>query len=612
MRKKKRNPDDIRRLSDELKASIRNARDVFFSTTLTSFMTQHPQKFWRYLSKPADHVTQIDTNGTITDEALTIANTFNRYFQSVFTRTSASAQNKTVLDSALSMSELVITHDGILNLLLQIDVKKRSGPDDLSNAFLRRYAEQITPFLHAIFVSSLQTATLPTDWLRARVLPIHKGGNKLLVTNYRPISLTSSCCKLMEHIVNKAITTYLEDNNLLYSKQHGFRKGLSTITQLLEIAHDFATVINSRLQCDAIFIDFSKAFDKVPHQKLIDKLKIIGIETNIVHWIAAYLSNRSQHVKVNDAESEELDVYSGVPQGSVLGPILFLIFVNDIHCHVEPDVTVRLFADDCVIYTTVRAIDDQLRLNTSLTNISRWCQEWGMEINVGKTSYMHITRKRAPLKFAYHLNGLHVAEAASVKYLGVTITNTLKWDVHINQTCTKAYRQLGYLRRKLALAPSKVRLTSYKCLVRPILEYGSVIWNPHQTYLLNQLEGIQNKALRFVYSQYSRDVNITALRNRASIQTLAIRRRIAALKFLYLLYHDNININKHEYLKPPYQRSARTNHDKSIRPFISRCNSFKYSYFPSVIEIWNNLPRDIVSSESLESFTANLEKFLDQ
>lgn len=225
---------------------------------------------------------------------------------------------------------------------------------------------------------------------------------------------------------------------------------------------------------------------------------------------------------------------------------------------------------------------------------------------------MHITRKRAPLKFAYHLNGLHVAEAASVKYLGVTITNTLKWDVHINQTCTKAYRQLGYLRRKLALAPSKVRLTSYKCLVRPILEYGSVIWNPHQTYLLNQLEGIQNKALRFVYSQYSRDVNITALRNRASIQTLAIRRRIAALKFLYLLYHDNININKHEYLKPPYQRSARTNHDKSIRPFISRCNSFKYSYFPSVIEIWNNLPRDIVSSESLESFTANLEKFLDQ
>lgn len=181
--------------------------------------------------------------------------------------------------------------------------------------------------------------------------------------------------------------TYLEDNNLLHPNQHGFRKNLSTVSQLLEITHDFATTIDSQLQTDAIFIDFAKAFDKVPHSKLIDKLVSIGINSSIIAWIKMYLSNRTQYVTVNNAASDPLEVFSGVPQGSVLGPILFLIYVNDIYTYLEPNVKMRLFADDCVIYTTIRTTDDQLRLNTTLANIACWCIEWGMQINVSKTAF---------------------------------------------------------------------------------------------------------------------------------------------------------------------------------------------------------------------------------
>lgn len=198
----------------------------------------------------------------------------------------------------------------------------------------------------------------------------------------------------------------------------------------------------------------------------------------------------------------------------------------------------RLFADDCVIYTTIRTTDDQLRLNTTLANIACWCLQWGMEINVSKTACLSITRRKTIQHFNYNLVGTNIARNDTVKYLGITFTSKLKWDAHVNSTYTKAYRQLGFLRRKLALTPSNVKLTAYKSLIRPILEYASIVWNPHQKYLSNKLENVQHKALRFIYSKYSRHDSVTELRRRACLPTLAARRRVCSLKFLFLLYHN--------------------------------------------------------------------------
>lgn len=201
----------------------------------------------------------------------------------LFLHTTTFREQKIASTSELIMTPIEFMEPGILNLLRQMDVKKSPGPDNISNTILRCNAKQVTPFIHKIFTASLQTSTLPTDWLRAKVFPIHKGGSKLCVNTYRHISLTSCCCKHMERIINKAIMAYLEENNLMCSKWHGFCKGVSTVMQLLEIIHDFATVINFRLQADTIFIDFSKVFDRAVHCKLINKLRAIGIECDIMN-----------------------------------------------------------------------------------------------------------------------------------------------------------------------------------------------------------------------------------------------------------------------------------------------------------------------------------------
>lgn len=206
----------------------------------------------------------------------------------------------------------------------------------------------------------------------------------------------------------------------------------------------------------------------------------------------------------------------------------------------------------------------------------------------------------------------------TVKYLGVTFTRAMKWNARIENTCTKAFRTLGFLRRKLSAAPSHVKLTAYKILVRPILEYGSIVWNPYQKELLQKLESIQNKALRFIYSKYSRHQSVTAFRNQAALPTLACRRVVAAMKFLFMLYHNHIKINKEDYVQPPHRHSFRTchskhirRHSKHIRPHQTKCDMFKYSFFPRAIEIWNALPNEIVECRSVEEFIAKLEPFFD-
>lgn len=267
--------------------------------------------------------------------------------------------------------------------------------------FLRRYAECVAKFLVVIFQASLLTATLPRDWRIARVIPIFKKGDRLIPDNYRPISLTSTCCKLIEHIIANHILEFLERHSILTSFQHGFRKGYSTVTQLVTVTHEFAKALDNNVQVDTIFLDLSKAFDKVPHDKLIQKLKNINLPESLVAWVSRYLMNREQYVLIDGHASSCLPVTSGVPQGSVLGPLLFLVYINDIVTVVTPTTHVRLFADDCILFREISSMQDQIELNTNLDNIYSWCRDWGMVVNAEKTVSLRITRKKSPFQFQY-------------------------------------------------------------------------------------------------------------------------------------------------------------------------------------------------------------------
>lgn len=605
--RKRRNTSDFSSLTSKLRELTRSAKESFFSDTLPSFMKNEPQKFWRYLSKDKRGISEIRVAGESIVDATTIANKFNVFFQSVFTRAATHAQLRSY-DSDSLMPEVEITEDGVLCLLHKLDVKKSPGPDELSNTFLSRYAVWVAKYLHRIYTASLDAAVIPDDWRSAKIIPVHKSGSTLEVNNYRPVSLTSTCCKLFEHIIFKAMITYLENNKLLYAQQHGFRSGLSTVTQLAEITDDLIRTLNLKGQTDAIFLDFSKAFDVVPHQNLITKLLAIGIEQKVVAWIASYLSNRRQCVTINGCLSKELAVHSGVPQGSVLGPLLFLVYINDIYFCVEPPIQIKLFADDCVVYTSINNQEDQIKLNDALRSINEWCIRWGLKINRSKTNSVTFTNKTLPLHFTYFIGNAAITRADRVKYLGVTLTSNLSWETHVENVCSGALKKLSFLKRKLRNTPPTLKLKAYKALVRPKLEYADIIWSPWQQYLIKKIERVQNLALRFIYSAYSRQHSVTNLRNRASLQILEQRRIISRLKFVYQLDHGDFKLSRERYLQQPSKLSARTNHNKTFRQPPSHINAHKFALFPRAIFHWNALPAEVVNAASTASFTQQIEK----
>lgn len=570
-----------------LNKAVAAAKRHYFQNILPNFIRNAPQKFWNFLSKEKKSLPAMMHEGTLLTNKKDIADKFNSYFHSVF---SQSANNFTTRDSCSQPVHDLVSQPGIFAMLLNLKTKATPGPDEIPNSFLHRYAEMVSHFLAIIFRASLLSSSLPPDWRVARVVPIHKTGDTAFFNNYRPISLTSSCCKLLEHIVANYIKTFLDDNNKLSAFQHGFRKGFSTVTQLTSVIHNFAQVLDHSGQIDVIFLDFKKAFDLVPHNKLIHKLETIGLPSFIVNWVAAYLSNRFQYVSIDGHCSNKLPVTSGVPQGSVLGPLLFLIYINDITDIISHPVQIRLFADDCVLFNEVKVQDDQILLNHNLHNVSEWCVKWGMELNADKTVFMRITNKRNSHFFSYNLPTRHLSEVKEYKYLGVTLTNNLSWNKHIETVCSSSFRNLCFLRHKLKLAPPNVKQLAYYTMIRPKLEYACTVWDPHTKTNINALERIQRKAVRFIFSKYRTTDSPSALLLQHNIQSLETRRRILRLRFLFLLKTNKLSMAPDLYLQPITSRSTRNRHTESLKPYFARTNIFKFSFFPRTITEWNQLP----------------------
>lgn len=584
-------------LTSSLKKKIRTAKEKFFNVTLRSFIKSSPQKFWRYISPRGKSFVQSNLS----------ANEFNAFFKSVFTDDDGLTHGFRP-SLVPKIDDVTITQEGVFNLLLtKVDTKKSAGPDMIPNTFLKRYAEWVSKYLVIMFRASIEHAALPSDWKTAKVIPVHKGGDSNLASNFRPISLTSTTCKLMEHIIFTHIASYLDKHNLIYKKQHGFRKSLSTTTQLIELTHDLAETINERGQTDVVFLDFSKAFDKVSHPKLIVKLSNVLKNSQITDWITAYLTNRTQYVHYKKVDSSKLLVTSGVPQGSVLGPLLFLVFINDIADNI--DIPLRLFADDCIIYKKIGDLDDNYKLQKALDEIFKWCTQWQMKLNYDKTAVMTVSCQKRPILFSYNLSGQSLQRVNEFKYLGLIFNNKLNWNLHLETTVNKARGTLFALRRKLKFADPDTKLIAYKAFVRPILEYASSVWSPYTKVGINKLESIQKQAARFIYNNFNRNTSPTQLLARAQLQSLDKRADVERLKILYNILNGSIHIDSTSYLQPSLSGSSRLNHSRSLRQYRFTNDCYRYSFFPRAIRGWNNLSNDIVTLTSVHAFIAAVERY---
>ena len=568
------------------------------------------KKFWKHIKsvkKDRTGTAPLKENGLLYSDPKSKADILNRQYQSVFSHEDLNNIPEPDEPEFPAMSEITATEDGVFKLLTELKENKASGPDQLSPRILRIAAKPLSRCLTLIFNASLASVTLPQDWCTANITPIFKKGERFKAANYRPVSLTCICCKLLEHIIFSQIMDHYDKHSILTDCQHGFRSKHSCETQLLSLTQQLHEWLEEKTQVDMTVLDFSKAFDKVPHQRLMRKLWRYGIRGNTHTWIEAFLTKRQQRVVVDGECSEWVSVDSGVPQGTVLGPLMFLTFINDLP-KAARNSFIRLFADDCVLY--VGKSSRRLTVNScnKICSISRTGRIRGLcPLNADKCNSISITRKKKKIQHSYSLHNQNLEQVKDTRYLGVDLASDLSWKNHIQRTCSKANRQLAFLRRNLQIQNTRVKETAYKGLVRPVTEYCCTVWDPNYKKYKNQLESVQRRAARFVHNRYERQAPVTEMVNNLGWDPLELRRLRARLTMLFKIQQNLVAVPMPSVISVPVRSTPRHPHD--FQHMYTSTNSYKYSFFIHTVHQWNLLPPSITSMASLSSFKAAMDSY---
>ena len=582
-------------MKKEVQRELRQEHNAFVEAILTDNgeTTSTNKRFWNYVKNRRSDNSGIGTlkvgSKLITDPTEK-AEALNQHFKSVFTTNQQNQQQDDIINNNSTMPHITVATNGVYQQLRNLNHHKATGPDNLSARLLKETAHTIAPTLRNLFQLSLDRAVVPKDWRHARVCAIYKKGNRYEPANYRPISITCLCSKILEHIVTSQMMSYLEGNQLLHNRQHGFRSKRSCESQLIELTSQLSELLDQGKEVDAIVLDFSKAFDKVNHSKLIQKTNNIGVNSQVVKWISSFLSNRTQEVAVDGFHSNHCSVTSGVPQGSVIGPSLFLIYINDLPSKVNSEV--RLFADDTVIYTTT---DKKDQLQKDLKTLEEWELHWDMEFNPSKCEHITFGRKRSNrLNNSYTLHNVSIPRVQEIKYLGVKLEHTLRWNSNTDYVTGKAAGKVGFIRRTIPPSLTQLRDRAYQSLVRPILEYSSTVWGSSLTTTQEtQFEAVQRKAARTVYNIPRTDhkTSTTGLISDLQWDTLKERRRKRCLGIFRAMHFGEVATNINNFLTP-FTPSIGYSRRHSLQYTIPHCNtkSHQKSFFIATAKDWNALP----------------------
>ena len=395
------------------------------------------------------------------------------------------------------LDTITVSPDMVEKKLKNLKPSSAPGPDRLWPRILQRISKVISVPLSLVYSKCLEEGNVPGDWKVANVTPIFKKGSKSMPGNYRPVSLTCVLCKVMESILRDAIVHHLEKYNLLRQSQHGFMTGKSTLSNLLEYLEELTKLVDQGHSVDIVYLDFAKAFDKVPHIRLVKKCEGLGIQGRILRWIQCWLTDRKQRVVLNGECSSWRQVVSGVPQGSVLGPTLFLIFINDIDCAIETaNAIIKKFADDTKCFMTVENEADKQRFQSMLDDLHGWSRDWQMLFNMEKCHVLHTGRNNN--KFTYEWGNGMLAEAEEEKDVGVIISDTLKPSLHCAKAARKANAVLGQMSRSISYRDRYTFLRLYKIYVKPHLQYCSSAWSPYTAADKDLLESVQRRAVGMI------------------------------------------------------------------------------------------------------------------
>lgn len=580
-----------------------------FECKIAKNSKKNPKAFYNYIrskSKTKDKVGPLkDENGKLISDSNIMSKMLNDYFSSIFTKENMDmipeARSNFKEDRDAKLQDIDITQDMIYQKLKNLKKHKAPGVDNIDSGFLNETAMAVSVPLVKIFRKSLECGIVPADWKQANVCAIYKKGPKALPENYRPVSLTSHVCKTFESILKDKICEHIDKYNLMNHSQHGFVKNKSCLTNLLEFVAFVSDCIDAHKEVDVIYLDFQKAFDKVPHKRLLTKIKSFGIAEHVYNWIENWLTDRKQRVVVNDSFSDWKCVTSGVPQGSVLGPLLFIIYVNDM----DEALVSRLlkFADDAKLFRCISDPDSVNILRDDLKSLCQWSEDWQMVFNVEKCKIMHFGTKNA--KEQYSINNDSLSEVIEERDLGIIIQSDLK----VSKQCAKVVKTanciLGMIKRSFHNKSKDIILPLYKSLVRPHLEYCVQAWRPHLVKDIKLIENVQHRATKMIYDLYGqayeerlKSLNLTTLETRRLRGDL-----IEMYKILKGFDKTSLNIATN-------QMSSLRGHSLKLFKTRFNTNTGKYVFVNRTVDEWNKLSEDIISCNTVNSFKNKLDRYL--
>ena len=574
-----------------------------YEQKLAENIKQDCKKFYAYVNSKSRSDRTIgplkDPAGETIKGNQQMANFLNEYFTSVFT--TENLQNipatRDIFDSTMGdgLDHIAIDETLVLNKLNKLNVNKSVGPDEIHGKLLYELRYELVKPLTELFNKSLELGQIPQDWRDGNVVPLFKKGKRDQPQNYRPVSLTSVVGKILESIVKDNIVLHLEKYKLLADSQHGFLSGKSCLTNLLDFLETVTSEVDEGNSADVVYLDFSKAFDKVPYGRLGKKLEGHGISGKCLHWINSWLSNRRQKVCVDGEFSEWANVTSGVPQGSVLGPTLFLIYINDI----DDGLLSKLgkFADDSKLVKGLKTSEDIDILRGDLAKLEEWAEKWQMNFNVDKCAVLHLGNKNPCTQYKFCNSVLNSVEEE--RDLGVLVDKNLKFSLQCNKAVNSANSALGIIKRNIVSRDKNVILRLYKALVRPKLEYCIQAWRPFLKKDIDSMERVQRRATKMIAG--CRGLNYEKRLEYTGLTTLEKRRTRGDMLEVFKTVKG---LNKMDY-NTFFKISENTNtrgHKYKLETQRSRLEVRRNFFTRRVVKEWNQLPAAVVDAQSVNSF----------
>ena len=605
---------EYRRLRNLVNRKIKSAKSSYYCDLIREARGDS-SKLWKAVNKASSRSNISSTpqciifDGAHYTTPQSIASALNSHFASIgriladkITSVARTSLPIARLSGSFQLKE--ISEAVVLEQLLSLKVNKAIGLDNISARLLKCGAQSISLSITKLINLSIRSGKFPGIWKCSKVTALFKSGDRTNATNYRPISILPTLSKILERVIHSQLYEHLASNSLLSNKQFGFRSKRSTATALTGFADEVLLNMERGNICGAVFLDLTKAFDTVDHGILMSKLSSVGVSPRSLEWFASYLRNRKQQTSCENNLSEALPVTFGVPQGSILGPLLFLVYINELPAVIEHS-EVSLYADDTVLYCFSKEPHQlESKLNADLYNVAMWLKANKLTLNLTKTKSMLIGSNRKLVNISpmsLFIFDCKLDSVSTFRYLGIKLASDFTWSDHVEHVISKVNQRLGLLRRIKHLLPFTARLLFYNSLVLPIFDYADLVWgDKNNVELMNDLQVLQNKAAKIILDRQLYSSSSDAL---VALKWLNLEQRRFYHRCIYVYKCINGLMDHSMELLPHGDiHSYNTRNKDMLRlPRVTK-NWGKQRVCYQSLKDWNNLDRNTRNAPDLVNF----------